>query len=435
MLKRGTRLSEMKMVALSVRLCGSLHVHLLKKSVECVVLRHESLRTRVASIDGTFIQYISPLANYRFEEIDLSSQPACNSEAQARKCAQEFVDTKIDLTIGPLFEALLVKLGSQEHVLVFAIDHFVSDGVSILILNREIWAAYDQAVNCQEIALPPLPIQFADFAAWQERTNDTWRERHEPYWRQRLNDAPLLQTSSKDGLTGGGYLRERSLLYFSISASLRVRISEVARRERTLPSLVLLTAYAVAMSYWYRRRDLLVAFVSHGRHGHPELENMIGHLASPLYLRLEIAEGDTYRDLLSRLIGEFRRAESHKDFGRVADLFPELCGELSFHWAATEWGNKNRRYMTINHGLLKVHDYEIWPGDQQPSRARIGVPRSPPKIPTVILSQPIRAGDLHVPEASEPLMKILMLSLEMFIASPFTPLETAFNHCEANEYK
>jgi non-ribosomal peptide synthetase component F len=120
-------------------------------------------------------------------------------------------------------------------------------------------------------------------------------------------------------------------LQIAFGIPLSVRLGDLARRERTLLTLVVLAIYVAAMSRWCRQRDLIVAMVEYGRF-RQELESMVGWLINHLHLRIQGSESDSFRDLLSRVTHEFHVACEHADFNRVPALMPECSTELLFNW-------------------------------------------------------------------------------------------------------
>lgn len=329
-IKRGTTLSDLRMCAASVRLSGPLNTDFLKESIESVVQRHEALRTRITIAGGTPTQHIDARPDY-FEFVDLTNEAPEKIEKEAMLIGQEFMDRRIDLTAGPLFGAKLLRLSDHDHFLIMALDHLISDAGSYVILNREIWALYQQAVHERPLALSPLPIQFPDYAVWQQNTLDCWLKNHEPYWRQRLSGAPHLRLTPDSGPLATEHI-SIARLHFPFGKALSTKVHDVAKREKMRVPLVVLTIYLVVMSRWFNQRDLILTFVSHGRHDHPDLTSMVGILAHFLHLRIEIGNKDNFLDLAKQADLEFRAAHQHRDFGRVPDLFPECATDLHFNW-------------------------------------------------------------------------------------------------------
>lgn len=331
--RRGKALS-LRMCASAVRVLGPLDIGRLQRSIEALIHRHESLRTRFVMVEGTVRQHIEAPAEYRLNLVDLSKQP--ERHAEVKVLVQQFMDQQIDLLTGPLFEASLWKLSDQEHVLVLLVDHLVSDGVSNGILTREMWTLYDQSVRGQSFSLPPLPVQFADYAVWHQQTHDAWMQRHERYWRERLKgvqplDVPLDDVPEEADNSAG------VTTYIPFGDTLSAELRDVARREQTLLSLIVLTAYALVISNWCRRDDLLIHFMSHGRHHRPELRNVVGCLSNAIHIRIALADHDTFRTLLTRIQREFSSAFQHQDFDRVPGFIPECQSKVGFNWQPTSW--------------------------------------------------------------------------------------------------
>lgn len=333
-LARKGRPLSLRMCASAVRVLGPLDIGHLQRSIEALIHRHESLRARLIVLDGTAQQHIDAPAEYRLNLVDLSNHSEGHTEVKV--LVQEFLDQQIDLMTGPLFEAKLWKLSDREHVLVLLIDHFVCDGVSNGILTREMWTLYDQSVRGQSFSLPALAVQFADYAVWHQQTHAAWMQGHESYWRERLKGVQPLEVPL-DMPPEGANNSSGATTYVPFGDTLSAALRDVARRERTLLSLVVLAAYVIVISNWCRRDDLLVEFVSHGRHRRPELQNVVGYLSNLIYFRIALSDHDTFRSLLTRIQLEFSSAFQHQDFDRVPDFIPECQSEVGFNWQPTCW--------------------------------------------------------------------------------------------------
>lgn len=358
MIKRGTRLSEWRMCAASVRILGPLNTCLMRRSIEAVVQRHESLRTRIIQVDGIPRQHIDAASDDHFEVIDLAKVSPINVQREAKHVAQEFIEEKIDLSVGPLFDAKLLRLSNREHVLILALDHIVSDAVSYGILSRDIWTLYNQAAQGLPFSLPQLPVQFADYAVWQQRTYDAWLKKHEAYWRGRLTGAPRIQLPLGNGLAEVKHPTV-SMLHIPFGKALSAKLRDVARRERTLLPLVVLTVYAAVVSRWCSQGDLVLGFASHGRHSRPELENMIGFLATGLLLRIEITKEESFLDLLKRVNLEFYSACNHQGIGRLRDIVPECTIDVGFNWITTNWSRRSVHQKGEADGPVKMQPFPI----------------------------------------------------------------------------
>ena len=325
----GKRLSS-RLTVTSVRILGPLDTMLLRECLNLLVQRHETLRTRIVSVDGTPRQHIDVHHECSFELIDLSRTPA--AEAEAQRIVQEFIDARVDWSAGPLFDVKLLQLSSSEHILAIGIDHIVADAASCQILNRELWTLYSQGTQGQSLLLPTLAVQFADYAVWQDRAYEEWVRDHEPYWREHLAGAPSITIPSDSGLEEMDY--STASAHFPLGKQLTARLRELAANQQTrLPSVVL-TIYMSMMSRWLNQRDLVIAFISHGRHLRPELKTMVGFLANHMILRLGVDENESFVSLLNRVDRELACAYRHYDFGWLRRLFPQQVSELGFNWVS-----------------------------------------------------------------------------------------------------
>lgn len=340
---------SLRVCAVAAQISGPLNCDFLRKSIETVVQRHESLRTRFILVDGTPVQHIeTPPENYDLNIIDLSTPTTCDAELEAKHQVQEFMERKVDLSSGPVFEARLWRLSEREHVFVVLIDHLVSDWISNAILNREIWRLYEQAEQGISFSLPVLPLQFADYAVWQQRTYDSWMRKHETYWKAHLMGGLPLEIPSDARSKDDDTKSPRGVtMHIPFGRDLSDRIRDVARREGTSRPVLALTAFAAVLSHWCGQRDFLLPFVSHGRYRRPELEPMIGFVSHILLTRIEVSERDTLRDLLGRVKREFCQALYHNDFDRVPDFIPRFQSasmQTSLHASLFQWRSASRAY-------------------------------------------------------------------------------------------
>ena len=176
------------------RLEGPLDVAALARSVAAVVARHESLRTRVVLRAGAPVQTIDPASSDVLRVTDLSALAPAAREARARILTDAHARQPFDLAVGPLLRAEVLRLATEEHVLLVNMHHIVSDGWSVGVFHRELAAAYDAFVRGNEPVFPGLPIQYADYAVWQR----AWLQgsvlaAQAAYWRRQLAGVTTLE--------------------------------------------------------------------------------------------------------------------------------------------------------------------------------------------------------------------------------------------------
>lgn len=371
LLEGGAALSSMRQCVSAVRIVGSLDTVAVRRSIEALVHRHEPLRTRIVPVEGVPRQMIDEAGEYHLDVVDLAEGSYADVDHAARHFAQEFLQEKIDVAVGPLFAARLFRLSDGEHVLIVALDHLISDATSWVILEKEFWSLYGQCMRGEPMALPPLPVQFADYSLWQERVRDAWLRKHKAYWIERLAGAPRVQIPLDHAPSE---LRDpiRDVLHFPLGKTLSVRLREMAQREGTLLPLAVLGIYVAAMAQWCGQRDLLVSFMSHGRHRRPELVNMIGYVAHDQLFRVKLTSEDSCLELMKRVQQEFQAVHEHHDFGLVAELAPGVRTEISFNWQPTNWARSSAR-QSDDAKSIKLQPFVVnaFPPGKVPSEYRL----------------------------------------------------------------
>jgi hypothetical protein len=178
---------------LRVRIVGKLDRGLLQAALDELVARHEVLRTAIVRVDGQPLQEIRPPASFALTCHDLSALGAAERETELARVGADDLRAAFDLSCDPLIRGHLFELTPCEHVLQITLHHVICDGWSLEVLLRDVAAAYEALSAGRPGVLPPLPIQYADFAHWQQQ----WLQgaaAHEQlsYWQQQLSGAPAL---------------------------------------------------------------------------------------------------------------------------------------------------------------------------------------------------------------------------------------------------
>jgi len=169
-------------ILVPIRLTGALEATALRKALEGVVARHEALRTRFISQADEPFQIVDPPREVDLREIDLSREPEPDRAGKYQEIVSAEAHLPFDLSHDPMLRALLVKLAPEEHRLILSIHHIVSDGWSTDVLLRELLLLYRAQITHEPPTLEPLPIQYADFAAWQRTHLSGERMEKERAW-------------------------------------------------------------------------------------------------------------------------------------------------------------------------------------------------------------------------------------------------------------
>ena len=312
----------------AMRISGPLNLEALRRSLYAVVCGHESLRTRIVTVDGLPSQIVDAPHERELKIVDLNGH-----EAAAADYIMNLVREPVHLSEGPLFDHQLLKLSNNDHILVVLLDHLISDGVSQRLVCTDLWSAYSQE---DPRLLADRQPQFADYAVWQHNTQTTWRATHGSYWDTRLMGAKRVhafQVAPGRTLRTGRY-RECSTTF---TGSVVSALTEVCRKERTILPMALLSAYAALLMRWCSVTDVVIPFITSGRMMR-QLETVVGCFACPLFLRVELSPADSFQDLLKRVASEYGRACAHYDFGWLASLTPPppFARNGPFNWLPEE---------------------------------------------------------------------------------------------------
>ena len=309
---------------LAFRLSGQLEVEALQWSLDEIVRRHEILRTTFDVLDQVPAQLVAATGDLKLAVTDFSSLPPSVSEAEAERLASEETQRPFDLVNGPLIRARLMRLGSNEHVLLVTMHHIISDGWSQTVLLNELSALYEAAVAGRTSPLPELSIQYADFAEWQREwlTGELLDQQLE-YWRNHLRGAPpsleLPTDRPRPALQSFNGARHS----FVLSRDLSARLMELSRREDATPFMTLLAALYVLLYRYTGETDIVVGTPVANRNRH-ELESLIGFFVNTLALRVDLSGNPTFRELLARVREVSLGAFAHQDLP-----FDMLVEELS----------------------------------------------------------------------------------------------------------
>ncbi|RKH55730.1 non-ribosomal peptide synthetase, partial [Corallococcus llansteffanensis] len=300
-------------VPLAVRLEGVLEVPALQSALDEVLRRHEALRTTFNVRDGAPVQVVHPPSAMSLETVDLRGFDAGLREDEARRQVMAQGVRPFDLAQGPLVRAQLLRLDERDHLLAITMHHIVSDGWSLGVLVREVGAMYAAFVQGQTPALPELPVQYPDYAAWQRGwlQGDTL-EREVDYWKQRLAGAPPVLELPTDWPRPAVRGQAGAMHFFHWSPALTRSLKALAQREGASLYMVLLAGWQVLLSRYSGQTDLSVGSPIAGR-TRSELEGLIGFFVNTLVLRAQVEGDRSFRALLKQVRGTVLEAYEHQE--------------------------------------------------------------------------------------------------------------------------
>ncbi len=297
----------------TVLLQGKLDIDALERSFSEVTRRHEALRTTFDSRDGNPVQIVTPPKPLRLQVIDVTRFTETERDGIVRNLTHQQTQASFDLKQGPLLRITLVRLRDDEYVLLLAMHHIVSDAWSMGVLIGEVVALYEGYTAGREVALPPLSIQYADFAAWQREwlRGDVLEEQF-AYWRQQLGgNLPILEMPG-DRPRPPLQTYNGSSLSFPLSPDLSQSIKSLCKAEGVTLFMMLLAAFKVFLYRYTGQQDLIVGSPIANRHRH-ELESLIGFFINTLAMRTNLSGNPSFRELLNRVRETALGAYAHQD--------------------------------------------------------------------------------------------------------------------------
>jgi len=295
------------------RIVGPLDAGALGRALQYLGRRHETLRTEVVGRDGRPWQRLLPDAHVALGVTDLGGIDASARAAEAQRLLAEESTRLFDLARGPLWRARLLRLDDAHHVLVLTMHHIVSDAWSMDVLSRELSAAYRAALTGRDPALPALPIQYADFAAWQrERLDSGALEPLLAHWRARLAGAPAALAIPTDRPRPARPRGRSGRLPFTVPAGVTAALRALGRREGATLFMTLLAGFALLLHRRSGQTDLLIGAPMASR-PRREVEGLIGLFLDTLVLRVDCGERPTFRELVGRARATAFDAYAHQE--------------------------------------------------------------------------------------------------------------------------
>ncbi|PPS64578.1 hypothetical protein CR917_20785 [Pseudomonas sp. BRM28] len=295
----------------ALRLRGPLDVPALQRSFDALVARHEPLRTRFVQVDAHVRQVIDPAAPLPIDFEVLAHVADRTAQIQASVAAES--SRLFALDQGPLLRVKLLRLAEDDHVLVLTQHHIVSDGWSMQVMIDELIRRYGAGISAQELVLPELPIQYADFAQWQRQWLEAGeRERQLRYWLEQLGgEQPTLQLP-----TDRAHPAQRSFhgarRDVALDAGLTRGLLQLARECGVTPFMLLLASFQ-ALLHRYSGQDDIRVGVPVANRNRLETEGLIGFFVNTLVLKAHVSGRQAFTVLLEQVRQATLQAHAHQD--------------------------------------------------------------------------------------------------------------------------
>ncbi|HEU0299134.1 MAG TPA: FkbM family methyltransferase, partial [Longimicrobium sp.] len=296
-----------------LRLRGRLDRAALRRTLDRLVARHEALRTTFVVVDGEPEQRIAPAEEsaFRLAEHDLGDDPA--REQALRGVIADEVRAPFDLERGPLIRGRLVRLADDDHVLLITMHHVVSDGWSMGVLVRELGVLYGAFRAGAGDPLPPLPVQYADYAAWQRRwVAGEVVEAQAAYWARTLAGAPEVLALPADRPRPARRDHAGAVARVVLDEELTAALKALSKRHRTTLFMTLMAGWAVVLARLSGQDDVVVGTPTANR-GRREIEGLIGFFLNTLAHRVDLSGAPTVAELLARVKARALEGQQNQD--------------------------------------------------------------------------------------------------------------------------
>lgn len=293
------------------RIFGELDDQLFSLTLNEIVARHETLRSTYMVLDGEPQRRVADdlVVVPVFKEL-LGQSP---SSEELQSMIRSEARISFDLEHGPLLRCVVYKIRDDESIVLLVMHHIISDGWSMAVMLQEFANIYDALRRSEPSPLPPLPIQYSDFAAWQrERLSGEILDKQLDYWTRQLDDVPAALELRTDHPRPTIQDFDGALTEIRLSNELSSRINALARKKKATPFMLLMAAYAEVLGRNSRQEDLCVGTVVANRTT-PEQEKLIGFFVNTLALRLDRSGDPSFDELIDRVRDTALDAFSHQD--------------------------------------------------------------------------------------------------------------------------
>ncbi|AJX68781.1 non-ribosomal peptide synthetase [Burkholderia pseudomallei] len=295
----------------AVRLDGPLNREVLQRALNRIVMRHEALRTCFVREEGEPIQVIQPHADLTMSYHDL--REAEQSEQRAKDLSQAHASAPFDLSRDLPVRVLLLQLADEAHVVQVVMHHIASDGWSVGVFLQELSALYGAFIAEQGDPLAPLPLQYADYAAWQRRWLASGQlEKQGAFWQTNLSGAPTLLELPTDRPRPPKQSHAGASVEVKLGAALSERVKRLSQRHGVTPYMTLLSSWAAVLGRLSGQEEVVIGSPVAGRN-RTEVEALIGFFVNTLALRLDLSSEPTVGELLKRTKAQVLSAQAHQD--------------------------------------------------------------------------------------------------------------------------
>ena len=290
----------------ALRLKGQLDLAALQRSFDSLLARHESLRTHIRQDHDGAVQVIEPPMSLPITQADAD-------EAQLNARVQALIAQPFDLQEGPLLRVTLLRLAADEHVLVLVQHHIVSDGWSMQLVVEELVQLYAGYSQGQDVQLPALPIQYADYAVWQRSWMDAGeKQRQLAYWRELLGGEQSVLELPFDHQRPAVQSHRGARLAFELTPELTQGLKALAQQQGVTLFMLLLASFQTLLHRYSGQEEIRVG-VPIANRNRSETERLIGFFVNTQVLKADVHGQMSVEQLLQHVRQRALEAQAHQD--------------------------------------------------------------------------------------------------------------------------
>lgn len=428
----------------ALRLRGPLDYDALRRCLDEIVRRHETLRTTFReNAEQQPMQVIGPAdIGMALKRISLTHLPESEREAEAARLASIEGHTPFDLSTGPLFRATVIDMGPDDHALLLTMHHVISDGWSVGVLVREIVTLYDSEHRGQPSPLPELDVQYADFSEWQREylSGDTL-ERYWKYWLDHLGHQVTELELPTDFPRPPHFTDRGAMVMAIVDRDLTSKLKAYCQQER-LTLFPLLLAGIQTVLHCHTGAEKVVIGTDVANRNRAETESIIGFFVNQLVLQTDFSGNPTIRQAVRRAWDTALGAYAHQDFP-----FDFLVKKLNPRRDASRMPLFSVKFVLQNAPatLLSLTDLIIEPLLYDNTTAKFDLLFSVQEEEGKLVNVVTYKTDLFKPATIARVMRHLEFTLSTFVDQPDLPLdafralldehERAYQKARQNEFK
>lgn len=345
------------------RLTPSANLDILKKSFDCVVSRHEILRSFIKT-DSCGVGYQTPDPFFKSVPINISTVSSREElDCLINKNINDVFDLENEYPIKVTCYQLINKNTARTQLYISIIMHHIAaDGWSMEIFGRELYECYLSLLTSSFPELPELEVQYKDYAEWQRKFIAAASISEQlNFWRVTLNDYEMLslpQASNRPEHVD--YCGEN--IYFELDSITSKHLRTVAHQLNLSLYTLLLGGYVVLLHYLTNQNDIIIGTVTANR-SHEQIEKLIGFFVNTLPLRVKINPKETLVDFIQRLKSDVLNAQSNQDvpFEKLIDnlnLLPDTSRHPLFQVMFVAHGFESNASCNI-HKILEPYSYQV----------------------------------------------------------------------------